>query len=86
MENPESLFLKENQRTGIQKPTEQKKNRTADISRYRIDQGTFTETIITRCMYYIRPVISFDILLILIEQMYGYKKGYSTIHHKTIFV
>lgn len=25
MENPESLFLKENQRTGIQKPTEQKK-------------------------------------------------------------
>lgn len=52
----------------------EKKNRTADISRYRIDQGTFTETIITRCMYYIRPVISSDILLILIEQMYGYKK------------
>lgn len=63
-----------------------RQNRTADISRHCIDQGTFKETIKTQCMHYVRRVISSNIQHIMIEQIYSYKNGYSTFHHKTIFV
>lgn len=63
-----------------------RQNRTADISRHCIDQGTFKETIKTQCMHYVRRVISSNIQHIMIEQIYSYKNGYSTFHYKTIFV